>query len=216
MSLRQSCDRCRQQKVRCLRDEAQAQRGSPSPDRASKQMWIVFTAVCAPLNGFFVCVTHSCIVKQQSTRHTAQTSVRKETNRGPKNGHGHSHSLDDTSWFEQSLTGTNFASKVTPTQFPGLDENGAAFNHVNGWDASLQSLLTPATFFNCLSAAPDVAPITTRTSAALFTTSSRQDSSEGVIDDDDDDDDDNDRDPSTTLSSQLTSLSQWARRARRP
>jgi len=36
MSHRQSCDRCRQQKVRCLRDEAQQENSNPSsPGRAS-------------------------------------------------------------------------------------------------------------------------------------------------------------------------------------
>ncbi|KAL4860596.1 hypothetical protein BDV12DRAFT_204880 [Aspergillus spectabilis] len=121
--------------------------------------------------------------------------------------------LNDTSWFEQSLNGTNFASKA------GLDENGAAFNHINNsWDTSLQSLLTPETFFNSLSAAPNLAPVTTtQTSAALSTTRSRPDSSDGLIDDDDndddDDDDDNDKDTSTALFSQLISLSQRAKQA---
>lgn len=59
--------------------------------------------------------------------------------------------LDNASWF-----GTNFPSTA------GLDENGFAFNHVDSsWDASLQSLLTPATFFNSLSAVPGLAPATT-------------------------------------------------------
>ncbi|KAL6232009.1 hypothetical protein BDW75DRAFT_243368 [Aspergillus navahoensis] len=187
MSHRQSCDRCRQQKVRCIRDEAQAQLGTSYPDRAS-------LAPCERCLKAGVDCVYS--LKQRSTRHAAQTSVRKDQN-------NHSHVLD-ASWF-----GTNFPSTA------GLNENRAAFNHIDSsWDASLQSLLTPATFFNSLSAVPDLTPVTTiQTSVAPSTALSRPDSSDGFIGDDDDDNDDgdNDKDTSTSLFSQLISLSQRAK-----
>jgi hypothetical protein len=110
--------------------------------------------------------------------------------------------LDDASWF-----GNNFPTTA------GLDENAVAFNHVDSsWDESLQSLLTPATFFNSLSAVPDLAPVTT-TSVAPSTTLSRPESCDGIIGDDDDDNNnnDNDKDTSAALFSQLISLSQRAK-----
>ncbi|KAL4881204.1 hypothetical protein BJY04DRAFT_189333 [Aspergillus karnatakaensis] len=196
MSHRQSCDRCRQQKVRCIRDEAQsqahAQRGSSYPDRAP----LIPCERC--LKAGADCVYS---LKQRSTRHAAQPSFQRS------NHHSHGHT-----WFDQGLNGTNFSKPNTnTTPFPGLDD-------VNSWDASLQSLMTPATFFNPLSAASDLAPLTTQSSLTHSTARSRPDSSDGLIDDYDDEDDndtDNDRDTSTSLSSQLTLLSQRTKQAKR-
>ncbi|KAL4796625.1 hypothetical protein BDV19DRAFT_388130 [Aspergillus venezuelensis] len=196
MSHRQSCDRCRQQKVRCIRDEAQsqghAQRGSSYPDRA-------------PLTPCERCLKAGadCVysLKQRSTRHAAQPSFQRP------NDHSYGHT-----WFDQGLNATDL-SKPNTTPF-------AALENVNPWDASLQSLLTPSTFFNPLSASSDLAPLTTQDCLAQSAARSRPESSDGLIDDyyDDDDNDndtDNGRDTSTHLFSQLTSLSQRTRQARR-
>ncbi|KAL4968125.1 Zn(II)2Cys6 transcription factor domain-containing protein [Aspergillus stella-maris] len=201
MSHRQSCDRCRQQKVRCIRDEAQsqahAQRGSSYPDHA-------------PLTSCERCLKAGadCVysLKQRSTRHAAQPSLHRSNN--PSHDH---------TWFDQGLNVTDF-NKPISTPFPGLES-------VNPWDASLQSLLTPSTFFNPLSAASDLAPVTIQPENYFpqSTTRSQPESSDSLIDeyDDDDDDDDNDNDTdndratSTSLFSQLTSLSKRTRKAKR-
>ncbi|KAL5340286.1 hypothetical protein BJX70DRAFT_128690 [Aspergillus crustosus] len=75
MSHRQSCDRCRQQKVRCIRDEAQAQRGASYPDRASLApcercskagVDCIYSCMCFSrpvfVHTYMICVfvTHSC------------------------------------------------------------------------------------------------------------------------------------------------------------
>lgn len=124
----------------------------------------MFTAVRAAL-GLCLClflILTLCLVKPQSTRHGAQPSLRRPNN------HSHGHTC-----FDQGLDGTNL-SRLNTTTFPGLD-------NVNSWDASLQSLLTPSTLFNPLSAASDLAPLTTQNYLPQSTTRSRPDSSDGLV-----------------------------------
>ena len=141
------------------------------------------------------------IVKQRSNRRSVQTSVRRDTDPGPRD-------LDGTSWFEQGLAGAlypggpflgaDFADLAG--RFPSVDKSGAVAGF-NGWDANLQPF--SPTSLNSLAApsAADAASIFT----ALSTTDGREDS----------EDVDDDKDPTDVLSSQLTSLSQRAMRAMR-
>lgn len=163
MSHRQSCDRCRQQKVRCLREEAQRVASNPPAssgpnsfsrcERCTKAgvdcvyscMYCSDHGKCAKrvLTDQILAVAPSAL-KQRSARRSVQTSSRRDTDPGCKD-------LDGTTWFEQSLSaalfadaslqpggpslGADFGDFVGP--FQAVDESGAGISF-NDWDTSVQ------------------------------------------------------------------------------
>ncbi|KAL3957169.1 hypothetical protein ACCO45_007747 [Purpureocillium lilacinum] len=198
MSHRQSCDRCRQQKVRCLRDEAQQENSNPSsPGRASLSQ-------CERCAKAGVDCVYS--LKQRSARRSVQHTTRIDAGPEPGNRSG-------TPWFEQGLAaglyqggpalGSDFADLVG--HFPGVDENGSVAGLMQGWDANLQPF-SPTSLSSL--------PAPSATEVALMTrarpTTGRDEDSE-----DDDAYDNDDIDTTDALSSQLISLSQRATRTMR-
>ncbi|KAI0185486.1 hypothetical protein EV127DRAFT_463795 [Xylaria flabelliformis] len=189
MSHRQSCDRCRQQKVRCRRDETE--RGSNSPSSGQTSL-----SQCERCTRAAVDCVYS--LKQRPNSRSFRP-IRRDTNPEPKN-------LNSTSWLEQgiaealypngSFLGADVASLVG--RFPGTDEARAVAGF-EGWDANLQSF--SPTSLNSLAAPSGV-------DAALVSTTP------SITDDYEDSEDiEDDKDPTDVVSSQLTSLSKRATRA---
>ncbi|KAI1173370.1 hypothetical protein F4777DRAFT_558239 [Nemania sp. FL0916] len=192
MSHRQSCDRCRQQKVKCRRYEPLG--GKSNPSLAQSPL-----APCERCTKAEVGCVYS--LKQRSNSRSIPASARRDTDPGAGNMSG-----NGTSWLEQGLAevlypgrqylGSDVAHLVG--QFHGIDEDGTAAGF-NGWDAQLQ--LPP---FSPVSLNSLVAPSATDAADALpFSTAPS--TTDGQ---DDSDDGEDDKDPPEGLSSQLTSLSQ--------
>ncbi|KAI5462040.1 hypothetical protein BGZ63DRAFT_382838 [Mariannaea sp. PMI_226] len=190
MSHRHSCDRCRQQKVRCLRDESQrASSGSNSLARCER---------CAK-------ASVDCVysLRQRSSRSSVQTSAQASA---PRDNNSEPNGPVGTSWFAQGLGGvfcpTGLGSGPDFTdltgQFPGISDPGPVANF-GGWDANLRqpspfstsnSSTTPSAV-DTIGGSQDVRAISTAPSTA------------------------DDENPVDTLSYQLTALSQRATQAMR-
>ncbi|KAI0468874.1 hypothetical protein F4859DRAFT_188791 [Xylaria cf. heliscus] len=191
MSHRQSCDRCRQQKVRCRRDESQRGKNNPS------SLGQASLSPCERCTKAAVDCVYS--LKQRSNSRSFQTSFQRDTNSGPRNPNG-------ISWLEQSLTGSLYSGGPflgtdivdLVDRFSGIDETGAVATF-DGWDANLQPFSPTALTSLAAPSRADAALIST----APSTTDGGEDS----------EDIDDDKDPTDALSSQLTSLSQRAMKA---
>ncbi|KAH7013038.1 hypothetical protein EDB80DRAFT_709252 [Ilyonectria destructans] len=134
MSHRHSCDRCRQQKVRCVRDESQgASSGTTSLARCERCTKAAVDCVYS--------------LRQSYNRPSAQSSIRRDAD-------GDLNSPSTTSWFAQGLggvfcpmgqgSGPDFTDMTGP--FPGVDD---------GRDANLQ-LVSPSSQLD-LSISPSAA-----------------------------------------------------------
>ncbi|KAH9218328.1 hypothetical protein DL95DRAFT_385753 [Leptodontidium sp. 2 PMI_412] len=195
MSHRQSCNRCRQQKVRCLRDEAP--RGESNPSSSGRPS-LSRCERCTKAGVECVYSLTPTITKQRSTRRHVPTPVRRDIDPEPK---PRNLNLNSTLWFEQGLAETLYPSGPTlganytdlVGQFPGLDETGTLAGFP-GWDEPPAGAAAPIS----------TAPSTTNT------TDDHEDS-----DNCEDVDVDDDKDPTDALSSQLSSLGRRATRAMR-
>ena len=141
--------------------------------------------------------------KQRPQRRSIQTSARRDTDPRPED-------LNGPLCFQDGLRGTLYPGPHGPSlgadfadlgvNFPSLDGSGPVASF-DSWDANLQQFSSPS--LNSL-AAPS-AGVAPPLSTAPSVTDGREDSEDA----------DEDQEPSEALSSQLTSLSQRATRARR-
>ncbi|CAG8959743.1 hypothetical protein HYFRA_00001649 [Hymenoscyphus fraxineus] len=220
MSQRQSCDRCRQQKVRCFRDDTL---GLESSNSFLQQSSLMQCKRCAKAGVGCIYSPTTTIANQRSNRRQGRISTRRNTEPGPGSGSGSRLGLGDENtrngntstnidpnekmWFEQGLDeslfpgepsqGANYADFIGQTgQLSNLDENKTPNNNnmFFGWDADIYT--TPS--------AVDAAPTKT-----------------AIIDGEQDSDDSEDasvhdiNDATDSLTSQLITLSRRVTRAMR-
>ncbi|KAH6970743.1 hypothetical protein BKA56DRAFT_596835 [Ilyonectria sp. MPI-CAGE-AT-0026] len=152
MSHRHSCDRCRQQKVRCVRDESQgASSGTTSLARCERCTKAAVDCVYS--------------LRQSYNRPSVQSSGQRDINDDPNNP-------SSSSWFAQGLggvfcplgqgSGPDFTNMTGP--FPGVDD---------GRDATLQ-LVSPSSQLN-LSTSPSAADAENRDVRVISTSPSTVD-----------------------------------------
>ncbi|KAK0118230.1 hypothetical protein ONS95_012533 [Cadophora gregata] len=221
MSQRQSCDRCRQQKVRCLRDETQKAEKTPSPKGGSS------TLRCERCTKAGVECFYSpapTVAKQRSSRRAGLAAARRGTDTDadarPPNLTLDSANIS-TNWFEQAQAHVQ-GGQATLLYPSGPTLQGANFDFsdlvgleggFDGWGGAAASggMFSPTSlnFQSSTTARP-----TTSTSivppASIFSgRDERDDDSEDVYDDDNHDD------SLGNLSMQLHTLSRRASRTMR-
>lgn len=189
MSSRQSCDRCRQQKVRCYRSEHATSR-SGSLAQCER---------CAKAGANCVYSLKSTAGRRRSKHHSIHSSTQLSSKTGSKQ-------VESASWFDQSLNEALYVNQVSletgapdsANQFAGLDETGSA-SGFNCWDANLQPFSPAPLDPLMVMPAPDatILPTTPPTTDGC------------------DDSDEIDGCPTDSLFSQLASLSQRAMKATR-
>ncbi|KAI0097586.1 hypothetical protein GGR51DRAFT_578026 [Nemania sp. FL0031] len=202
---RQSCDRCRQQKVRCRRDESQRWNNSSSPEKGPPSR-------CERCAKAAVDCVYS--LKRRSKRrasHHRQSSITLQAGQNPD---PRSRSLSN-GWIGQEVQGPSYSGGplLSPnitvgdrlSQFPSVFGEGEAIDGFHSWDADLQGL--PSSSLN-----PLIPPSTSNAALALPT--SITSSSHGE-DEDSECEDEDEEDASDTPYSQLTALSDRATRAMR-
>jgi hypothetical protein len=141
------------------------------------------------------------VVKQRYNRRSIQSSVRRDTDPGPRD-------LNGTSWLDQGLAGALYTGGPSlgadfadlSGQFPGMDDSGAVASF-NGWDTNFQSFSPTSLNPLIANSGVDTTPICSAPSVA-----DGGDDSEDIADD---------KNATDALSSQLTSLSQRASHATR-
>ncbi|KAK0710109.1 hypothetical protein B0T26DRAFT_432797 [Lasiosphaeria miniovina] len=138
MSHRHSCDRCRQQKVRCLQDESQSQGAGPGSNPAASRNRSSLTR-CERCTKADVDCVYS--LKQRSTRTSsgAQPATRRDANLDPSNANT---GISSTSWFNQGLASV-FSPAGGPIDlmvpFPGVDDASSSAGRggltgFHGWE----------------------------------------------------------------------------------
>ncbi|KAH7127285.1 hypothetical protein EDB81DRAFT_809013 [Dactylonectria macrodidyma] len=178
MSHRHSCDRCRQQKVRCLRDDSQGASSSTTS-----------LARCERCTKAAVDCVYS--LRQRSNHSSIKPSTRGDISAEPNNP-------STTSWFAQGLggvfcprgpgSGPDFADLTGPLL--GVDDGGTVPGF-GGWDANLQ-LVSP------------FSPLNSSTEPSTADEGGRSQEARAVSTGPSTTDDEN---PADALSAQLTALS---------
>ncbi|QGI68024.1 uncharacterized protein FFB20_15815 [Fusarium fujikuroi] len=196
MSHRQSCDRCRQQKVRCLRDESQG--GAGNKARASFSR-------CERCTKASVDCVYS--LKSRSNRPNAHQPIHNQVDADPQ-------TLVGPSWFGQGLFCQAASGSLGPDyddlagQFADLD--GAEFN---GWDGNLDVI--PSLSMSSLNTLAAPAAMVSQDISPTKDHHDNNHMQEPEADDDDESDNSHDQDAIQELSLQLTAISQRATRAKR-
>ncbi|KAH5139490.1 hypothetical protein HBI56_226420 [Parastagonospora nodorum] len=113
MSHRQSCDRCRQQKVRCLRGEGPREKNIDLP-LSPKQAQLPRCERCAKASVECVYSFTRVALKSRSERRSVAKSMQKDTDAGLVDFSG------STTWFEHDVSGALYADGTLQTGGPTL------------------------------------------------------------------------------------------------